>query len=221
MFKNYYLILGVPIDAAPAAIRSAFRELAKRYHPDHGSQQAETFRDISEAYDVLSDPGRRRSFDRELRQRRPAPPPPRPATDPEPLVSRPMAVTGRPERLRPSFDALLERFARNFTSVHVPKSEHPEPLDFELILSPDEAARGVTIPFEIPVFVICSWCAGSGHDAAAVCERCDGEGRLTDPRLLDVRIPAGVRPGALFEVPLAELGVDNLWLRVHVRVARH
>lgn len=222
MFKNYYLILGVPVDAAPAAIRAAFRELAKRYHPDHGSQEADAFRDISEAYDVLSDPNRRASFDRELHQRRPAPPPrPRRGGDPEPLVSNTMSVTGRPERLRPSFDALLERFARNFTGVHVPKSEHAEPLDFELILSPEEAARGVTVPFEIPVFVVCSWCAGSGHGSAGFCERCDGEGRLTDPRPLDVRIPADVRAGAVIEVSLTDLGVENLWLRVHVRVAHH
>ncbi len=218
MFKNYYLILGVPIDAAPPAIRSAFRELAKRYHPDHGTHDASGFQEVHEAYEVLSDPERRAKYDRTLRGTRP---PRRTGRGAEPLVSEPMAATGRPERVSPSLESLLERFARNFTLEHVPKSEHAEPLNFELILDPDEAARGVTIPFEVPVFQVCHWCGGTGHEVVGVCERCDGEGRLADRRGLDVRVPAGVRAGAVLEVSLADLGVTNLWLRVHVRVARH
>ena len=64
MAKDYYLILGVPLDAAPGEIRSAFRRLALQYHPDRrGEAGTRAFRDISEAYDVLSDPAQRARYD--------------------------------------------------------------------------------------------------------------------------------------------------------------
>jgi curved DNA-binding protein CbpA len=55
---NCYSVLGVPSDADSETIRSAFRILARRYHPDSGSgSSAEKFRQIVEAYETLSDTG--------------------------------------------------------------------------------------------------------------------------------------------------------------------
>lgn len=223
MAKDYYLILGVPLDAPPDAIRSAFRRLALRYHPDRrGEASVRVFQDISEAYDVLSDPVRRARYDREARRlERHVPVAPARARHPEPLMSEPIAVTGRPEFVRPSFDSLFERLSRNFAGFGVPKSEHEEPLNFELILSPEEAERGVLVPFEVPVLSICFQCGGTGRDWVFSCADCGGEGRLVDRELIRVRVPPGVRDGAVIEVSLEELGVHNLWLRVHVRVKRH
>ena len=64
--KDYYAVLGVPKDADKAAIRKAYRTLARQYHPDAnaGDSKAEDkFKEISEAYDVLSDEARRREYD--------------------------------------------------------------------------------------------------------------------------------------------------------------
>ena len=100
MAKNYYLILGVPIDAPPETIRSAFRKQARRYHPDHGGPaNARAFREASEAYEVLSDPALRESYDREMHRsvRR----------EPQPLVADPVPITGRPESARPSLDSAV------------------------------------------------------------------------------------------------------------------
>src|SRR3954470_5080982 len=61
---NYYIMLGVPTTADADAIRTAFRTLARRYHPDAGSgSSAQRFREVVEAYETLSDPIRRRSYD--------------------------------------------------------------------------------------------------------------------------------------------------------------
>jgi DnaJ-class molecular chaperone len=69
--KDYYLILGVQHDVPIEAIRAAYRKLAKQHHPDRaGPGGAAGFRDISEAYRTLSDPGLRRSYDSERRRRR-------------------------------------------------------------------------------------------------------------------------------------------------------
>lgn len=65
-YKDYYKILGVDKNADARAIKKAYRELARRYHPDAnpGDKQAEErFKEISEAYEVLSDPEKRKRYD--------------------------------------------------------------------------------------------------------------------------------------------------------------
>lgn len=67
MARDYYADLGVARDASPEDIKSAFRRLARESHPDanpHDPAAESRFRHIAEAYEVLSNPGRRRSYDR-------------------------------------------------------------------------------------------------------------------------------------------------------------
>jgi len=61
--KDYYAALGVPRDADAAAVKKAYRTLAKDLHPDTNPGGEARFKDVSEAYDVLSDPTRRREYD--------------------------------------------------------------------------------------------------------------------------------------------------------------
>lgn len=69
--KNYYVVLGVPRSETLDGIRTAYRDLAKRFHPDRvGDEGTRSFQEISEAYGVLSDPERRRAHDRELDEER-------------------------------------------------------------------------------------------------------------------------------------------------------
>ncbi|HAE05485.1 MAG TPA: molecular chaperone DnaJ, partial [Richelia sp.] len=66
-FKDYYSILGVSKTASPDEIEKAFRKLARQYHPDvnHGNKKAESrFKEVSEAYEVLSDADKRKKYDR-------------------------------------------------------------------------------------------------------------------------------------------------------------
>src|SRR5690349_6672816 len=65
-FKDYYAALGVSRDASEGDIKKAFRKLARRYHPDVAKDKKtaeEKFKEINEAYEVLSDPDQRRKYD--------------------------------------------------------------------------------------------------------------------------------------------------------------
>lgn len=63
--KNFYDVLGVSKDASEAEIKKAFRSLAVKYHPDSGGDE-EKFKEISEAYETLSHPDKRREYDQML-----------------------------------------------------------------------------------------------------------------------------------------------------------
>ena len=68
-FQDYYSVLGVPREASDDAIRKAYRKLALKWHPDrHAADEREAaekeFKRVSEAYEVLSDPEKRKRYDR-------------------------------------------------------------------------------------------------------------------------------------------------------------
>jgi curved DNA-binding protein CbpA len=60
--KNYYEILEVNEDASDAEIKKAYRLLSKKYHPDVNPEGAERFKNIAEAYSVLSDPNKKQEY---------------------------------------------------------------------------------------------------------------------------------------------------------------
>ena len=67
---NYYAVLGIDEDADRETIRSAFRAMVRRFHPDTGAgASSEAFRRVVEAYETLNDPARRRVHDRALHRR--------------------------------------------------------------------------------------------------------------------------------------------------------
>lgn len=216
---NYYLILGVSQSASPAGIRARYRDLARILHPDvAGEQSTVAFQKVAEAYAVLADPQARRRHDAELatwQDRAPV----RFAADPSaPWRREPMWLLGEPLAVRPSFDALLERVFRNFTGIGVPKTEAPEGFTVEVILTPEEAARGVEVPIAVPGVESCFECGGSGRVWLFPCTFCRGQGRIVTERSVRIPVPPLVRPESIIEMPLYGLGIQNLYLRLYVRI---
>jgi molecular chaperone DnaJ len=223
--KDYYVVLGVSRSESPAGIRNAFRELARRYHPDRGGPNATRFfQDIVEAYHVLADPRQRGSYDRGLQHAEmvdlaptpiasPAPPPA------EPLLPQPVGLLRDFEVVAPSWEELRDHLRRNFTAAWLPKSRHLEALTLEITLSPEEAARGGMVVVGVPVFYPCGSCHGAGREWAYTCATCGGEGMLEEEQPVRVLIPPGTRDGTTFDVPLRGLGIHNLFVRLLLRIA--
>jgi curved DNA-binding protein CbpA len=103
---NFYAILGITPEADDDAIRIAFRALARRYHPDMGDgSSTEKFRQVTEAYETLIDPQRRRTYDRSIHR-------PLPTRVPiEPITAWPSVQTfGAPLRPDPDLDWIFEEW---------------------------------------------------------------------------------------------------------------
>ena len=229
MQKNYYLILGITLDADLDEIKAAFRRRAMELHPDHSGLESGPFLELQEAYGVLSDPVRRRDYDRRGRtivRRRPWGPLPEPLIRERPR-GEPFAVRGfRDVSLtesffshQPSFDELFERVWSNFDAVNRPKSEHLESLTFEVIVSPEEAALGGTVRVGIPARATCPACGGHGAVGRYECWRCEGHGALTSEYPIEVAYPPGIPDGYALRLPLTRFGVENLYLIVLFRVS--
>ena len=107
---------------------------------------------------------------------------------------------------------------RNFTGVGAPKGERIEGLNIEIVLTAEEAARGVVAPIEVPVFHRCPFCDGTGYEWVLPCTFCGQEGIVEITETVRVRIPPMVSAGTLFELPLHGLEVHNFYLRLHVFV---
>jgi molecular chaperone DnaJ len=215
--KTYYMLLGVSSTESPRGIRAAYRDLAKRLHPDIAGQEATpAFQELTEAYNVLSDPQRRHDYNGKLSR----------ATDDaaarvrqgqaETLVREPVTILGNRDGIRPSFDAMYDRFLRNFTGIGVPKSEQLEGLNFEVLLTPEESSRGCVVPISVPIFKPCPRCRGSGREWVFQCVYCQEQGMIETEAIVRVRIPPMTPSGSVFEIPLEGLGIHNFYLRLHV-----
>jgi molecular chaperone DnaJ len=123
------------------------------------------------------------------------------------------------ETIRPSFEPLFGRLLRNFTGEGIPKGERFESLNVEVILSPDEAARGVAVSVGVPVFFTCSQCRGSGRNWLFPCLSCNTRGMIEEEKTVRISIPPVVPDGTIIEVPIDGLGIHNFYLRLHIRIS--
>jgi DnaJ-class molecular chaperone len=218
--RNHYLVLGVDPRESTHGIRSAFRELVHHYHPDRaGARAMPFFRDIVEAYRVLSTPERRASYDAGLpaaRTRGASASPPWP--QPETLSPVPVSLLRDFAVNRPGIDEVANRFRQSFTHPDRPKSQRPEGLRLEILIPPDRAARGGLLELAVPVFYPCRSCHASGAIGPFSCRRCGGTGMAEHEELVQLSVPGRLRDGSVFALPLRALGIHGLFLELSFRV---
>jgi len=226
MAKSYFAILGVSSSASPDEIRSAYRRLAKEFHPDHFEGGSGPFRDIQEAYSVLGDAQRRTKYEQSLESiqiRRHARNIGRPA--PEPLIPEKGPVdigeispVRSFQTFRPSFDEIFEWLWDNFSSLDWPKSGRVQNLTLEVPLTRDQALRGGNARVMVPVRATCPICRGAGGVGYYECSRCAGEGAISGEIPISIAFPSGLRSDHAVVVPLERFGIRNLHLTVLFRL---
>jgi len=178
---DYYQLLGVGRKARPAEIKKAYKRLARKCHPDlnPGNRAAEErFKRITEAYEVLSDPEKRRRYDQ-------------------------MGATAQGPSFRPGFTGFgggaspdfgfpsgglgagfSDIFAEIFGERPAPRSREPRPGEdrvHPIRIGFFDALRGLTTELPIEGEEACGECAGSGVVSSArvpVCPDCQGTGRI-------------------------------------------
>ncbi|MCL6590347.1 MAG: J domain-containing protein [Firmicutes bacterium] len=212
-FRDYYETLGVSRTASEDEIKKAFRKLARKYHPDvnPGDKTAEEkFKEINEAYMVLSDPEKRRRYDQ-------LGPNYREGADftPPPGWENAQSFNFNFEDLGDifGFGGREFDFSDFFTSLfgggRVPRSgagfaKKGRDVEAELLLTLAEAHRGGPRPVTLEVAEECQACHNTGTQGGMICRACQGQGAVSRRKQLEVNVPQGVREGTV--IRLAGLG---------------
>jgi molecular chaperone DnaJ len=224
MAKSYFAILGVTVDASPDDIRSAYRRLAKEYHPDHSKGDSGLFRQIQEAYHILGDASRRRKYEKALTAAPKKPAGKWPIGAPEPLVPEQgpidlgeISPIRSFQTFRPSYDQVFDWLWDNFSSMNWPKSGRVENLTLEVLLTTEQALRGGNASVLVPAQAGCPVCRGRGHIGYYECLRCAGEGSISGEIPVSISFPPGLTKDHAVMIPLERFGIRNLHLTVLFR----
>jgi molecular chaperone DnaJ len=214
MKKNFYKILGVDQKASPEKIKRAFRQAAKRYHPDVSPRDEEKFREVQEAYETLSDPERKALYDQEMLTKRTPFPQPRSF---RPSRSYPSSLFGGIdeffEELEDSLMGTGYGFLDELEQGHVGFS-------VEITLTPSEARKGCKIPLEMPFWAECRRCRGTGYVTGLICGFCRGRGKEKIRKKITLTIPSGVKNGMRIRIPLRGLDLRGAYLVAALRISQ-
>jgi DnaJ-class molecular chaperone len=202
-YKDYYKILGVQRSADEKEIKSAYRKLARKYHPDvnPGDKSAESkFKEISEAYEVLSDAEKKAKYDRfgdqwkaysQSGSRRTG------TSAPQDMGFE-VEFGGSGLNFGDFFESLFGRKGREQRAP-----DKGEDVEYGIDLALEEARSGATKNLRLTVEDICPRCNGAGmiqdsggrFNLGSACPQCRGHGRIPSVRNVEVKIPAGVTEG--------------------------
>jgi molecular chaperone DnaJ len=183
--KDYYKVLGVASTATDKEITRAYRQLAKKFHPDANPGSEDRFKEISAAYDVLGDTARRKEYDEVRRLGPMAGGFGRPGGFGGPGAGG-AGGTFRVEDLGDLGDIFGGLFGGGGGRSSRRRTRGPQrgaDVETELHLSFGDAVRGVTTTVNLAEDSVCRTCNGSGAapgTATHTCDRCGGRGTLDD-----------------------------------------
>lgn len=173
MAKNYYDVLGVDKTASASEIKSAYYKLAKKYHPDlnkDNPEAAEKFKEVNEAYEVLSDDKKRANYDQYGS-----------ASGPNPNDFFKGGQTGGFSGFGGTFDDLFGNIFSNFGGMQADMSVAGNDITTKITLTFEEAAKGVTKKINIVRIEECEHCHGTGAKNGTqytTCTECGGTGQV-------------------------------------------
>ncbi|HVN66343.1 MAG TPA: molecular chaperone DnaJ [Methanomicrobiales archaeon] len=174
--RDYYEVLGVPRNASEEDIKKAFRQLARKYHPDlnpGNKESEEKFKEVNEAFQVLSDPTKKGQYDQFGHA----------AFRPEDFAG--FRATSFEDLFRDfGFGDIFNVFGGERGGQR-PRGPRPgADLRYDLDISFEEAFRGVKKEIQVPHSVTCRTCHGSGAKPGTLktCPNCGGSGQVRSVR---------------------------------------
>lgn len=194
--KDYYRVLSVPENAKPDEIKKSYRKLAKQYHPDanpNDAAAAERFKEVSEAYSVLSDEEKRKKYD-QMRKlgafggiggfrpggTRPGGPG-QPGGQPG-FGFEDIDLGGLGDMFSSIFDFGKRKGPQQPGSTRPGGPQRGENIEYQVEIPFKTAARGGTVSVTLPVTEECPVCTGTGAKAGTAiitCPECKGAGTIT------------------------------------------
>jgi molecular chaperone DnaJ len=209
--KDYYSLLGVSRSASEKEIKQAFRRLARKYHPDvnPGDKSAEEkFKQISEAYEVLSDKEKRQKYDRFGDKWQYA----------DQFSGAGAGGGGGYQNFDfgdmfgggggksysysfggggEGFDSLLDELLRGRGGARSrTQPRRGQDIEHPVEVTLEEAFSGTSRLLSLQDESICGTCHGSGRIQNAICSVCRGRGTVPHTKRIEVKIPAGVKTGS-------------------------
>ncbi len=192
--KDYYSVLGVNRDASEREIKQAYRRLARKYHPDvnPGDKSAEArFKQINEAYEVLSDKEKRQKYDQFGDQFAQA------GYQQTPFWN--FSQAGGTQRFHfeeADLGSLFGDLFRSGTRSRRTRPRRGQDVDYPVEVTLEEAYQGTKRTIALRSEQSCSSCHGTGRIQSMPCSVCRGSGVVSAVKRLEVKIPPGVGEGS-------------------------
>jgi DnaJ-class molecular chaperone len=206
-FRDYYETLEVPRGATEEEIRKAYRKLARKHHPDvNRSDKAaeEKFKEINEAYQVLSDPEKRKRYDQLGANWKAGseftPPPGAQRAGAGPGFRDFSDIFGAEGESAGFSDFFESLFGRRAGGREATSRRRGQSITAKIELTLEEAHHGGTRSITFDATETCPECGGTGRKDGKVCSRCHGAGVVQGSRTFDVRIPPGMRNGSIIRL---------------------
>ncbi len=206
--RDYYEILGVPRNASDKEIKRAYRRLARKYHPDlnPGNKEAEErFKEINKAYEVLSDPEKRRLYDLYGERWEQAAAFEQARRQAGAAGAQSGTFTWSTGDIFSDLGNLFQEgiFGDLFDTFFGGRRRGPsrgQNVEVPIEVSLEEAYNGTVRVVQVPSLEVCPACGGRGGAFGAVCGRCLGSGYSEQSKRLEVRVPPGVRDGSRIRI---------------------
>lgn len=213
--RDYYDVLNISREASPSEIKKAYRKLAHKYHPDRNkdTDAEDKFKEVSEAYEVLSDPQKREQYDRFGHSASMGGSQRWHTTSPFDLFNsffgggfRSRPQKGRDLRVEISItlEDVLKGSKKQITYMQHSQCSECKGIGGTGSTCPTCGGYGQVERQHSPfmrVVVTCPQCQGCRIHITKECETCEGQGETAEKRTIEVEIPPGVQTGNTIRLP--------------------